>query len=326
MRAMRRVMLGAAVGMLLALAPTSGPAAAPCTGGRTIVEDATVRMYERADGETYVCRRPSGNRTQLGPGRYEQVVLSSGVLAFDFHSRFAQVHGSEGAEPDHAVRALEVRTLRTRGVALAPDAVVEPGSLALRGRTVVWREGGAERSLPLDSGPAPPATHVVDPAAGAYRGLRLGDATARVRVRFGARRCGGPIHPLGERRSIGGPYSSDYRTVPSRPFRACVLRFPRLAVMVERSDGLIELVTTHPRARTSRGVRIGSTVATVERLYPEARCEPSRDTGDVDSSAAVCSVDVEPWRELHFGVREQGGPDRVVSIWLLAKAPEGLAR
>ena len=108
------------------------------------------------------------------------------------------------------------------------------------------------------------APRLLDERAGSYRGIRLGDAEATIRRRFGAPGEGEGFFPLGESfGDIGGPPA--VRAWPPGSSSSKALRYEGVAFAVG-SEGVYAVIVTE-LARTLRGVAIGDDLAQSQRLY-----------------------------------------------------------
>jgi hypothetical protein len=138
---------------------------------------------------------------------------------------------------------------------------------------------------------------LVDPAAGTFRGVRLGATRAEAVARLGEAppwTDDDPVEPLEEDwTEIGAP---SVMTFPGTPD---VLRYPR--TVVELEDGrVIAIVTAELGATTPPGVAVGDDLASVRAAYPALRCWDAPVAGG-HGSYPVCSGRVESRRWLWFG-------------------------
>jgi hypothetical protein len=128
--------------------------------------------------------------------------------------------------------------------------------------------------------PAPAAathlTRVFDEFKGTYRNVGLGSSTARVRRTFGkphAYSPGQPFVPLGDDwYDIGGP---TYIPAPPKSGRYDLekgfMRYRRISLQAFRGR-IFDLIVTSPRARTTRGVRVGDQLRAAKDAYPGLHC------------------------------------------------------
>jgi hypothetical protein len=145
-----------------------------------------------------------------------------------------------------------------------------------------------------DGRPATPIT--IDPVAGAFAGVRLGDTRAQAEARLGrAPPWNGDqsVEPLEEDwNEIGAPSHMDLSGTPY------VLRYPHTTVELENGR-VIAIVTAERGARTPTGIGVGDGIEAVRENYPALRCWDAAYEGF--GTYPVCSGRVKAKRWLWFG-------------------------
>jgi hypothetical protein len=135
-------------------------------------------------------------------------------------------------------------------------------------------DGAAKKVAPKP--PPPPARFAtVDERVGAYGPLQFGDPVARARQLLGPKRPATIAErhtPTGSRVRFRGPTTLNLQDAAAAKLsRQLTLRHPDVALyFLDRR--LAAFMLTSPRARTRRGVGIGTRLARAKRLYPELRC------------------------------------------------------
>jgi hypothetical protein len=161
-----------------------------------------------------------------------------------------------------------------------------------------------------DTATSAKAGGAIDARAGTYRGVGLGDRTARVRRAFGKPARFGPnqgiFPPDADPDAVGGPpVITPPRRTPSASASDHVLRF-RGASFLVRSGSVYAMLVTADGARTREGVGVGDALDRVRRRYPAARCAHAFDA-DGNPSYPYCEVRVTPHRYALFSNDPVGG-------------------
>ena len=178
---------------------------------------------------------------------------------------------------------------------------------------------GAIATAARDDGDTGPTVRL-DERAGTYRGVGIGSSEAAIRRVFGEPGSGQGFVPLGERfADVGGPLS-----IPNPPGaereRSVLLRYEAVAFLLAH-DRVYAFIVTDERARTSRGIGLGDSLAEAGRAHGPLVCydAPGGEPlfgGDVQTYR-VCRATVRPRRFLSFG------RDPIRSLTLYDRSPVG---
>ena len=142
----------------------------------------------------------------------------------------------------------------------------------------------------------PTRARVIDEVRGIYRGVRLESTPAEVHQVFGAKGPAGenePGTPL--KGDAYGAWSIQYA---DRPCPSPVNRYDYVAFGFSCGK-LLWIVTTEPRAETTRGIAVGDPLVDVEQAYPEAIC--GKAGGGEYQEYPACSAEVAERRFIWFG-------------------------
>lgn len=190
--------------------------------------------------------------------------------------------------------------------------------LAVLAAFVALVGAGAVVTAARDDGDTGPPLRL-DERAGTYRGVGIASSEAAVRRVFGEPGGGDGFVPLGERfADVGGPLS-----VPNPPGaeheRPVLLRYENVAFLLAR-DRVYAFIVTDRRARTSRGVALGDSLAEARRAHGRLVCYEApggeRLLGGIETYR-VCRARVRPRRFLSFG------RDPIRSMTLYDRSPVG---